>query len=329
LAQDIFCVFLLPPHPVSLPTSTMPRNTGRLAAAASCGLLAAPLFVSPAKQGAPATRVIANGQVAGIASQAAGTSQCKLPSLALGLVGTAAAAAVAAKGRSKVQRAAFDPSTELGAQAPVRFWDPLGFCDDGDEAAFRRRRAVEIKHGRVAMLATIGYIVPEYFRWPGYLSPSQEIKFEDVPNGFGALSKVPILGWAQIIVFAGLMEGRFLSNEAVTAEAGNYGFGKYGALGLLGSVEDPEERKTKLNAEIANGRLAMFAIMGLFFQNGVTGTTGSEMYGFGEYSDAVLLRIFVPVLAVFAFLGDSFRKGPGEKFKKFYTRNDYFGVDRI
>eukprot|EP00415_Alexandrium_ostenfeldii_P000241 UN0241 len=179
------------------------------------------------------------------------------------------------------------------------------------------------------MLAAIGYIVPEYFRWPGYLSPSQEIKFEDVPNGFGALSKVPILGWAQIIVFAGLMEGRFLSNEAVTAEAGNYGFGKYGALGLLGSVEDPEERKTKLNAEIANGRLAMFAIMGLFFQNGVTGTTGSEMYGFGEYSDAVLLRIFVPVLAVFAFLGDSFRKGPGEKFKKFYTRNDYFGVDRI
>ena len=33
------------------------------------------------------------------------------------------------------------------------------------------------------MFATIGYIVPEYFKWPGYLSPSAGLKFEDVPNG--------------------------------------------------------------------------------------------------------------------------------------------------
>merc|ERR1712165_181004 len=60
---------------------------------------------------------------------------------------------------------------ELGVQPPVGFWDPLGFCDDGDEFDFRRRRCVEIKHGRVSMLACIGYIVPEYFKWPGYLWP--------------------------------------------------------------------------------------------------------------------------------------------------------------
>eukprot|EP00408_Alexandrium_pacificum_P020408 CAMPEP_0171192362 /NCGR_PEP_ID=MMETSP0790-20130122/19832_1 /TAXON_ID=2925 /ORGANISM="Alexandrium catenella, Strain OF101" /LENGTH=307 /DNA_ID=CAMNT_0011657521 /DNA_START=60 /DNA_END=983 /DNA_ORIENTATION=- len=307
----------------------MPRGTARFAAATSCGLLAVPLFVSPAKQGAPVARLNAASQVGSAIAQASASQQSQLPVLALSLAGAGAAAAAAARGRGRVQRAAFDPTVELGAQAPVRFWDPLGFCDDGDEAAFRRRRAVELKHGRVAMLATIGFIVPEYFRWPGYLSPSEEIKFEDVPNGLGAISKVPMLGWAQIIVFAGLMEGRFLSTESVTAETGNYGFGKYGALGLFGSVENPEERKTKLNAEIANGRLAMFAIIGLFFQNGVTGSTGSEMYGFGENSDAVLLRIFVPVLAVLGFFGESFRQGPGEKFKKFYTRSDYFGKDRI
>ena len=40
-----------------------------------------------------------------------------------------------------------------------------------------------------AMYATIGYIVPEYVRFPGYLSPSLGLKFSDVPNGLAALSK--------------------------------------------------------------------------------------------------------------------------------------------
>jgi len=32
-------------------------------------------------------------------------------------------------------------------------------------------------------------------------------------------------------------------------------------------IADPEVRKKKLNAELANGRLAMFAIIGMFFQD--------------------------------------------------------------
>merc|ERR1712048_1022937 len=47
---------------------------------------------------------------------------------------------------------------ELGVQAPLGFWDPAGFTADGDEKSFNRRREVEIKHGRVSMLATMGYI---------------------------------------------------------------------------------------------------------------------------------------------------------------------------
>merc|ERR1712217_378049 len=90
---------------------------------------------------------------------------------------------------------AFDPANEAGVQDPVGFWDPLGLSDDKDEATFKRRRAVEIKHGRVCMYATIGY-----------MSPSQELKFEDVPNGLGALSKVPLAGWLQILFFAGIIE---------------------------------------------------------------------------------------------------------------------------
>merc|ERR1719246_244903 len=73
---------------------------------------------------------------------------------------------------------------ELGVQAPVGFWDPLGFTADGNVASFKRRRSVEIKHSRVCMMATIGYIQPEFTgKWPGFLSPSAGLKFADIPNG--------------------------------------------------------------------------------------------------------------------------------------------------
>merc|ERR1712203_635338 len=61
--------------------------------------------------------------------------------------------------------------------------------------AFRRRRMTEVKHGRASMIACIGYIVPEYFKWPGYCSPSAALSFGDIPNGLAALSKVPAVGW--------------------------------------------------------------------------------------------------------------------------------------
>merc|ERR1711992_421892 len=82
--------------------------------------------------------------------------------------------------------------SELGVQEPVGFWDPLGLSADGDSATFLRRRETEIKHGRVCMLATMGYITPELTgKFPGYLSPSADLKFADIPNGLAALSKVP------------------------------------------------------------------------------------------------------------------------------------------
>ena len=48
-------------------------------------------------------------------------------------------------------------------QAPVGFWDPLGLSKDGDAKVFRRRRESEIKHGRIAMIAAMGFILPECF----------------------------------------------------------------------------------------------------------------------------------------------------------------------
>merc|ERR1712060_556493 len=91
--------------------------------------------------------------------------------------------------------------TELGVQAPTGFWDPVGFTKDGDAAAFKRRRITEIKHGRVCMLAAMGYITPEFYKWPGFLSPASGLEFRDIPNGLAAVSKVPGAGWVQIILW--------------------------------------------------------------------------------------------------------------------------------
>merc|ERR1719499_1584088 len=125
----------------------------------------------------------------------------------------------------------------VGDQAPLGPWDPLGFSKDGDVEKFKKRREVEIKHGRVSMLATIGYIVPEYVKLPGELSPSQGLSFSDVPNGLGALSKVPPAGIAQIFAFVGFLE---LSYNKPCGEPGNYvkGFLGLGSVGLSASIQD-------------------------------------------------------------------------------------------
>merc|ERR1712232_1155069 len=97
--------------------------------------------------------------------------------------------------------------SELGVQDPVGFWDPLGFSADGDVSSFKRRRSVELKHGRISMLATMGYITPEVTgKFPGYLSPSSGLKFADIPNGLAAISKVPSGGWAQMALYAAYCE---------------------------------------------------------------------------------------------------------------------------
>ena len=66
--------------------------------------------------------------------------------------GTGAGSFTASSGSSSSSaQSASVSTTDLGVQAPVGFWDPLGLSKGADAATFNRRRAVEIKHGRVAM----------------------------------------------------------------------------------------------------------------------------------------------------------------------------------
>ncbi|CAJ1343248.1 unnamed protein product [Effrenium voratum] len=160
---------------------------------------------------------------------------------------------------------------ELGVQAPVGFWDPLGLAKDGDVEAFQRRRSVELKHGRIAMLATMGYITPEIAgKWPGYLDPTTGLKFSDVPNGLAAISKVPAGGWTQILLWMSWCEvSRGAGSDIASGRPGDFGF-------YVLTSADPEQKKKKLAAELANGRLAMMAIIGMFYQDGLTGTPWNQ-----------------------------------------------------
>lgn len=195
----------------------------------------------------------------------------------LALVGAAAAfapARVARTSRTAVNMAVEDM---LGADVETAgVWDPFGYVKDGEETLMRRR-AVEIKHGRVSMLAVVGYVMGDCYTFPGYLSEKAGIKFSDVPAGMGALTKVPAIGWAQIIAFCGVLELVFFKQEADKApgDLAKFFWVRY---------DDEELKNRKLLSEIKNGRLAMMAIMGMMVQEMVTHQTTFEQIKAGNLS---------------------------------------------
>jgi len=175
--------------------------------------------------------------------------------------------------------AQFDPSKELGACPPLGYWDPFGMMAFQDEEKFRKNRELELKHGRICMAATIGMFVPDLFgRFDGYLSPSLDLKFSDVPSTIDAIYKVPVEGWLQIFAFAGALEAK---NQAFPT---NYGYPAF--TGNINKLEEPERSK-KLLAEINNGRLAMVAMAAIVAQNAATGQSIVEQFATGNLNPFV------------------------------------------
>ncbi len=121
--------------------------------------------------------------------------------LATLIVGSAAFAPAQQNARSSMALN-LDLTKEIGAQAPLGFWDPTGSMGDdpknADAEEFARKRWVELKHGRIAMLAVVGYLTTYAgVRFPGC---------EDVPAGLAALDHLPGMVWAQMIATWATME---------------------------------------------------------------------------------------------------------------------------
>jgi len=104
------------------------------------------------------------------------------------------------------------------------------------------------------------------------------LKFDDIPNGLAAISKVPGAGWLQIIAYCAFCETSKDQGPGTPGAKGDFDFK------VLTSA-DPAEKTKKLSAEIANGRLAMMAIIGMFFQDGLTGSAWGD---WALYTDSPL-----------------------------------------
>lgn len=136
-------------------------------------------------------------------------------------------------------RAAFDQ--EIGAQAPIGFYDPLGLLADADEIRFNRLRYVELKHGRVAMLAVLGHIVTTGgVRLPGDID-YHGTSFESIPTGIAALSAVPPAGLLQMFLFIGFLEIAVMKD--ITGEGEFVGDFRNGAIDFGWDTFTPEGTK--------------------------------------------------------------------------------------
>jgi hypothetical protein len=190
------------------------------------------------------------------------------------LIATAAAFAPAQQGKASSSLNVNE--LELGVTEPLGVYDPLGWLETQPES-FERRRAVERKHGRIAMAAVVGTIVHNnHIVFDGYISPSNDLKFSDIPTGIAGLFSVPSAGLAQIFLFFGLVE---LAWMPASKYDGDYGVGYFGD-----NIKDPEEKARKLNVELNNGRAAMLGIIGNMVAEELTGQTMYEQYAAGHIS---------------------------------------------
>ena len=179
------------------------------------------------------------------------------------LIGSAAAFAPAQTGKATTALNAFE--NELGAQPPLGFFDPLGLLDDADQERFDRLRYVELKHGRICMLAFLGQITTRAGIYlPGYISTSEGKLFSDVGQGWAGSFDVPVAGALQMLAFVGFLELAVMKDSANGAEPGEFvGDFRNGGLDFGWDTFDEETKLSKRAIELNNGRAAMMGILGL------------------------------------------------------------------
>jgi hypothetical protein len=168
-----------------------------------------------------------------------------------------------------------------GAVSPLGFFDPLGFTKDAELLGVKRLREAEIMHGRVAMMATIGYIIGESTPTIAYgMDIHHTIANHQIPE-------VP--GTALFPFFLAINIAEALRSSRGWVEPGlgalftlreNYYPGdlQFDPLGL--KPTDGKEFADMQTKELNNGRLAMFAAAGMCVQEQINGQGILENLGF-------------------------------------------------
>jgi len=150
---------------------------------------------------------------------------------------------------------------ELGAQPPLGFYDPLDLVGDGDQEKFDRLRFVELKHGRISMLAVVGYLVTYAgVRLPGTIDLAGT-KFSDIRGGFAAFNDISSAGIAQLVALVGFLELAVMKD--VTGENDFVGDFRNGSIDFGWDTFDEETKLRKRGIELNQGRAAMMGILAL------------------------------------------------------------------
>jgi len=128
----------------------------------------------------------------------------------IALLGSAAAFVPATQKASSTSLDAALPREKILSEPNTiefgKIWDPLGLAEQGSDETIAWYRHAEIKHGRVAMAAFVGWwAVGSGLRFPGELAHG--VEFSSLPSsGLEAWDAVPGWGKAQMLLFAGLIE---------------------------------------------------------------------------------------------------------------------------
>jgi|EP00979_Chaetoceros_neogracilis_P001665 hypothetical protein len=179
---------------------------------------------------------------------------------------TAAAFAPTKVAQTSTSLNAFE--TEIGAQEPLGFWDPLGLLDDADQDRFDRLRYVEIKHGRIAMLAVVGHITTSSGRHLAGNIDYSGTAFTSLKTGLAGISDIPQSGLLQIIAFIGFLELFIMKDVNGTGQSPGDFLNGFNALWDNYSDEEKVQKRT---VELNQGRAAQMGILGLMVHEQIGG----------------------------------------------------------
>jgi hypothetical protein len=158
-----------------------------------------------------------------------------------------------------------------GVTDPLGFWDPLGFSTDCKPGKLLFYREVELKHGRVAMLAALGILVGENFHplFGGDIDVPAYVAFQQTPLQTFWSAVVIAIGIPEMFTVFTFVEPNENDSLWMMKEGRTPGDLGFDPLGL--KPQDPEEFKIMQTKELNNGRLAMIAAAGMIAQELATG----------------------------------------------------------
>merc|ERR1719247_1291120 len=182
-------------------------------------------------------------------------------------------------GAKAAKKAEFAFGLPGGANVLGEF-DPAGFLENKSQDEVFRLREAELAHGRVSMLASVGFLVQEKFHplFSGDGGPA----IDQIPGlpiwlwgamlaGIGSVEQIRIAkGWAKVDP---------ATNKAASALREGYYPGDLAFDPLNLKPEGAEEFRLMQEKELSHCRLAMIAAAGFLAQEAVSGQTWGAYWG--------------------------------------------------